>query len=296
MLRATNDNLKSDFVTEPVTRRLISAARNGGTFTYGEMMGWLVEECGLEETSANQFARAVGVVLGAVQKKIDDVKDSAPFLNVLVVRKNGKNKGRPGPGARVFLAERYPDEPWLSQNDAYEKYREDWVRIVEQETEAVCAYPYWERVYQDIYGKTYEPDPFYAEGVESDGLPRGRGGEGINHKALRLWVKDNPEGIDRSFRSVRAETEVDLLSGDRVDVVFYADREIVAIEVKSRDSNWADLRRGIYQCVKYEAVLCAQELRNRSVRSLLVTETELYGDLKELAKKLGVKHKVIPLK
>ena len=50
-------------------------------------------------------------------------------------------------------------------------------------------------------------------------------------------MKDNPERIDRSFRSVRAETEVELLSGDRVDVVLYGERKTVAIEVKSRDSN-----------------------------------------------------------
>ena len=184
-----------------------------------------------------------------------------------------KKNGTTGAGCSCISSERYPDEPWLSQNDAYEKYREDWVRIVVNKDQGSLCLSHWERLYKEVYGNNYEPDPFYAEGVESDGLPRGRGGEGINHKALRLWVKDNPEGVDRSFRSVRAETEVDLLSGDRVDVVFYADREIVAIEVKSRDSNWADLRRGIYQCVKYEAVLCAQELRNRSVRSLLVTET-----------------------
>ncbi len=85
------------------------------------------------------------------------------------------------------------------------------------------------------------------------------------------------------------------MSGDRVDVVFCAEREIVAIEVKSRDSNWADLRRGIYQCVKYKAVLLAQD-DCLPVDSWLVTETALDGDLKALAKKLGVKHKVISLK
>ena len=108
-------------------------------------------------------------------------------------------------------------------------------------------------------------------------------------------MKDNPEGIDRSFRSVRAETEVELLSGDRVDVVLYGERKTVAIEVKSKDSNWADLQRGIYQCVKYKAVLSAQDDR-LPVESWLITETNLDGDLKGLAKKLGVKHKVISLK
>lgn len=295
MLEATNDKLRSDVVTEPAMRWLISAARRGGeTFTYSDMMERLERECGLEKISSpsGNFARAVGVVLGAVMDKIDDVEDSAPFLNVLVVR---KGTGRPGPGAREFLAARYPDELWLKKKDAH-KESKAWVRIVEQETEAVRAYPDWERLYGDIYGKAYEPpEPFHIEGTETDGLSWGRKGEGENHKALRLWVKDNPDRIERSLSSVRAETEVELLSGDRVDVVFCSDKEIVAIEVKSRDSNWADLRRGIYQCVKYEAVLRAQETRDRSVRSLLVTEKVLQPDLKRLAKKLDVKHRIVPL-
>jgi len=77
--------------------------------------------------------------------------------------------------------------------------------------------------------------------------------------------------------------------------VFNSDNEIVAVEVKSKDSNWADLQRGIYQCVKYKAVLGAQNDR-LPVSSWLVTETELDGDLKRLAKKLGVKHKIVSLK
>ena len=96
------------------------------------------------------------------------------------------------------------------------------------------------------------------------------------------------------FRGVRTETEVDLLSGDRVDVVLYCERKTVAIEVKSRKSNEADLCRGVYQCVKYKAVLSAQDDR-LPVESWLVTETGLDGDLKGLAKKLGIKHKIVSL-
>ena len=80
------------------------------------------------------------------------------------------------------------------------------------------------------------------------------------------------------------------LSGDRVDVVSYARDRTVAIEVKSRDSNWADLRRGVYQCVKYRAVLAAQDIRrNPIVETWLVTESPLPGDLKALARRLGVR-------
>ena len=60
--------------------------------------------------------------------------------------------------------------------------------------------------------------------------------------------------------------------------------EMLAIEVKSRDSNWHDLRRGIFQCIKYRAVLQAQERTVTSVDVLLVSERGLPADLTRLAK------------
>ena len=68
----------------------------------------------------------------------------------------------------------------------------------------------------------------------------------------------------------------------------------VAIEIKSKDSDWADLRRGVYQCVKYRAVLAAQDIRrDPRVECWLVTEIPLPGDLKSLARRLGVRTKAI---
>ena len=215
---------------------------------------------------------------------------NVPMLNVLAVRQKTR---LPGEGARPYLSQHFPNESWLAEENAYEN-RSCWERVVNKATKEVYAYRHWESLYEDIYGKAYKPDPFYAKSTEKDGLRRGRGGEGENHKALRLWVKNNPERIDRRFQGVRAETEKDLLSGDRVDVVLYDERKTIAIEVKSRDSNWADLQRGIYQCVKYRAVLLAQDDR-LPVDSWLVTETALDGDLKALARKLGIKHKIVSL-
>ena len=130
-------------------------------------------------------------------------------------------------------------------------------------------------------------------GREKDGLRYGRGGEGKNHKFLRESVMKNPHWIMKSI-DVISKTEVRLPSGDLIDVEYRTrdGRQIVAIEVKSKDSNEHDLERGIYQCVKYRAVLrahnCAENVRDCSVRSLLVTEEELFGDLRKIAKSLDI--------
>lgn len=134
-------------------------------------------------------------------------------------------------------------------------------------------------------------------GHERDGLRYGRSGEGKNHKRLRKWVKKNPGRIVQGLCDVKAKTEEPLLSGDRVDVVYYAEGSIVVIEVKSRDSNWDDLRRGIYQCIKYKAVMRAQmradDVDGRSVCALLVTENELSDDLRDLASTLNINCRVV---
>ena len=67
----------------------------------------------------------------------------------------------------------------------------------------------------------------------------------------------------------------------------------MAVEVKSLRSSYDDWQRGLYQCVKYRAVLEAQEkLIKMTVRSLLLTEEELPDDLKVRARVLGITLKV----
>ena len=287
MIKSTDDNLRSKVATEPLTRWLISAAKQQTTLTYKEVKHRLEKKCKFDTI----FSSRIGRIIGPVMDKILERKPSAPLLNVLLVRGDTR---QPGGGAREYLAEHFPEEKWLREKDAHKNYPDRWKRIVKQATKEVYAFPHWEDLYKRVSGKSYEHDPVIIEGKERDGLRWGRKGEGENHKALRLWVKDNPDRIKKKFHGVRTETEVELLSGDRVDVVYYAKTETVAIEVKSRDSNRDDLKRGIYQCVKYRAVLRAQDLQQTfPVYSLLVTESKLDPDLEHLAKKLGVKHQVV---
>ena len=284
-MKQTDTNLRSPAATEPLTRWLIDAAKQRRTLTYTEAKHRLEKECHFEGI----FTTNTGKVAGALMDKILEIDDSAPLLNVLLVKAKERLPGR---GVRGYLIKRYPKERWLDNNFRRGEVLKDprWKRIVDRAAEEVYAYRRWGKLYERVYNRVYESS-LGLKGAEKDGLYRGRGGEGKNHKALRLWVKENPRQIDKKLRNARTDTEVELLSGDRIDVVCYAEERAIAIEVKSRDSNWADHRRGIYQCVKYEAVLRAQDIReDPPVQSLLVTERELEGDLKALAKRLGIKH------
>ena len=121
-------------------------------------------------------------------------------------------------------------------------------------------------------------------------------GEGQEHKALKQYVFDNCKkifGVDFTTR----EIEYELPSGDRVDVTAASHLAVWHIEVKSRISRHNDIRRGIYQCVKYKAVADAVERvegRVREVRSLLVVGKELPdSELAELARTLKIRVLVV---
>ena len=60
-------------------------------------------------------------------------------------------------------------------------------------------------------------------------------------------------GLPRGLR------EFSLASADRPDVLFQCTSDVIAVEVKSHISNEADLQRGIYQCVKYRALVRAEQ-------------------------------------
>lgn len=278
-LSQTDENLEGPSAIEPLARWLIGAAGRDTTIAYGDAASRLEKECGFSPVFP---ALRMGKTAAALQHAIHARDPSAPLLNVLLV---GKGTGLPGSGAQDFLVARFPEESRLGENDADAVHPEVWARYARLAIEEAHRYDGWETLYEQLFGPCV-PDPFYH--------PRRRagGGEGPNHKALREWVWKHPERVDKRLRDVDSKTEVDLLSGDRVDVVYRTSRQIVTIEVKSRDSNWPDLLRGIYQCVKYRAVMEAQEAETsgRRVRTLLVTETPLPSDLVRTAKRLHVPH------
>jgi hypothetical protein len=81
--------------------------------------------------------------------------------------------------------------------------------------------------------------------------------ESDEHKRLKLFLAQNPRKIGVQW-SGRGETERILLSGDRLDISFRDDDRWIAVEVKPKQSPEADLIRGIFQCVKYKAILTAE--------------------------------------
>ena len=80
------------------------------------------------------------------------------------------------------------------------------------------------------------------------------GGESVEHQKMKEDIRLKPGLFNLD---VKGRKEKKLPSGDKVDVVFETDDEYVIVEVKSEISRRSDLIRGLYQCVKYRAVVNA---------------------------------------
>ncbi len=296
-MKQTNENLQSDVATKVMMRWLIAAALDNSVLTYGEAQSRLERDIGFD-----RIARAgrTGRTAGALIDKLLLIDPKTPLLNVLLVEQSTE---LPSDGAGYYLAERF-NQPLLKIDKAKEKYHKLWRKTFDQAAGEVYATPEreWQRLFQAAFKEPliapeieHDRDRRKA-GHEKDGLNFCRSGEGPNHKALRLWVRDNPGLVRRKYANATSATEVVLDSADRVDVVFKLNDEVLAIEVKSRDSNDLDLRRGVFQCIKYRAVLDAMDIRQTSsVKSMLVTETDLPGEIKALLQKHDITHFKAPL-
>ncbi|MBY5448105.1 hypothetical protein HFO91_00205 [Rhizobium leguminosarum] len=296
---ATNDNLIAHGLA-PTMRFLIAVALDGSTMTYGELGAKLENEAGFSTI----FRTRLGFVVGSLMGKIQKVEPTAPLINVLAV--NQKDR-QPSKGAGSFMARRFKERR-LDRDDAKTHFPNLWQQSFERAAGEV--YKVSAAEWADLYRKVFDAplDELAIEneredrkrGTEKDGIQTGRnygsGGEGPYHKALRLWIKDNPGLVDKAFAEAATDTEVDLDSGDRIDVVYKLIDRTIIVEVKSRISNDVDLRRGIYQCVKYRAVRQAMDVREATpIEALLVTENELPGEIAALVKLHGIRHFMAPL-
>lgn len=268
---------------------LIQCLGNGEPFvTYGSIAREMETSLDIDKI----FSTQVGSVVGAMMDKILEIKPYAPLINVLVTRPSGI----PGIGAGSYLAERYDNAEF---NDWGSIPRNKKLEMIAKVRAEVREFDKWAEIFKALFGQ--EPESRFVErtSTEEDGrAPDGRNyggkGESDEHKKLKKWVAQNPRKIGLSASFGAGDEEFGLLSGDSIDVLFSDGNRFVAVEVKSIKSNNDDLQRGIYQCVKYRAVLEAQELPvSANVEALLVTERKLPGRLQARARLLKLKHKCV---
>lgn len=224
-------------------------------------------------------ARNLNYPLGSIGTTLQQLSalwgETIPPLQCVVVN---KNTGLPGEGIGWFIvkAEDFGRLPLNRRRD-----------IVRAELTKVFAYPRWREVLEAL---DLPPPP---PPVSPDLLARATGlggGEGDQHRELKDWVARHPEVLGLA-RTATGTTERPLPSGDSLDVSFERADAWVAAEVKSRISGEADMLRGLFQCIKYRAVMEAVLVaagRPRAARAVLVLETVLPPSLHAVRNALAV--------
>jgi hypothetical protein len=242
---------------------------------------------------AHPIHEALGVLGFALQDLSDmypkEFDGKIPPIQLLVW---SKGMGRPGDDAFWFID---------ITKEKLKELPEPARKLLAQQTRAqIINYPHWRAVLNAL---NLEPLTISLPEPESvttaPGFRGYGGGERDEHKRLKHYLADHYQllGISGVCEPVFEEV---LLSGDRIDLLLIdiSGKRRISVEVKSRISDDNDLIRGLFQCVKYKAVLNAHETyeaaRNANwspnkIRVILATERPLPSGLQELSDLLGIR-------
>lgn len=268
---------------------LLDCLKSGEPFvTYGAIRDELEYQFNLK----NIFPIQIGHVAGSLIDRILEVDPKAPLINALITRPTGL----PGAGVGGYFADRYKNESYRKWKTVSSKKKGF---LVDREGKKIRRYQNWEKINKELFGSTAKSKLRKLNGSEVDGFSstgRNYGGpvESEEHKKLKRWVAEHPQNIGLRKSFGKGIQESYLLSGDVVDVLFEDADGFTTVEVKSCLSNDEDLRRGIYQCVKYRKVKEVEHFPNKvRVQTMLVTERKLNHELKTRAHLLNVKFKCV---
>ncbi len=268
---------------------LVWCAKNGRTITYGQLDQEIVNRGLGHHVMAVQYGYPAGAVGSALIETEEEWGSVIPPLNVIVV--NAKSR-LPGKGVNYYLERYYEPDQAIQEMSLKEKKA-----IIEEIQADVFAYEYWDDILKEYYLEPIDQDIEFTDTDEEDVIdsPK-RGGwssepESQEHKSLKEYIAKHPEKVGLSKNNKKGTIEYIFASGDKADIVFETKHGFLGVEVKSIKSNDADLNRGIFQAIKYQALLRAEQKALDSApnaRAVLVTERELPLALQNLADRLGI--------
>lgn len=250
---------------------LVRQAYSGNPLYYEQ----LADELGMPNP------RNLNFVLGSVGQTLLELgrrwKEDIPPIQCLVINQRDE---LPGEGFGWFVSDK---ADWEKLSKRQKK------NLVTSVVQRIHAYPRWDDVLIESGLKHARIDITDLMRKASAFHPTG---ESQSHRALKEYILNTPSIVQVSDRYGPGKPEHEIPSGDRIDVFFDAGKEWVGVEVKSSLSSEADIVRGIFQCVKYSAVLNAvlsYEQIDIHARAVLVLEGGLPHSCITLKNALGVK-------
>jgi hypothetical protein len=258
--------------------RLVRQARAAKPVYYSD----LAHE--LDMPNPRNLNYVLGSIGTAIERLSKEWKEKIPPIQCLVIN---RATGLPGEGIGWFITKK---------DDFRKLSRKQQRSLVEAELQMVFSYPRWNDVLRELKLQPVQGD--FSRLIAEVAAFRA-GGESEEHKRLKFYVAAHPEAVGLGASVGAGRIEYSLPSGDTIDVFFQDQDDWVAVEVKSSLSNNLDIARGLFQCVKYravvEAVQATQDI-DQNARAILVLEGSLPTDLIGVKNTLGVEvvERVVP--
>lgn len=249
---------------------LVRQAKANNTIYYSD----LAEELGMPNP------RNLNYVLGAIGNVLEELskikKEKIPFINCLVINKLNQ---LPGEGIGWFIDKNRFEK--LSINQKRE--------IIKRVLIDIYSYPDWDWVLKQLNLKSINAD--YSKRIKSLKIGNRKGkGESSQHKEFKIYIAKHPEIFSINSKK-EGQTEYILPSTDTIDVLFEYRNKILGVEVKSKISDSNDILRGLFQCVKYQALIEAEQIVNNLIpdcRVVLALERAFPIELIEIKNLLGI--------
>lgn len=276
-------NIIDRIIPTEATRKIVRAiapvliywAKTGETHhTYGDL------SAAIGRPNFHRLGYSLGMLQNVIVELSASSKQNIPTLNCLV---RNKKEGIPSNGFS-FVWEKYE-----------ELEEEGKSLLIEGLISKTIKYPNWDWVLNKLELSPYSPFTDKDRAAIKSAADKRGGNEGKEHKELKEYICNHPELIGLKD-IVRAKTKHRLPSGDMLDVYFeLADGTQVAVEVKSSISDDADITRGIFQCVKYKAILEALKITDskaNEIKVIYVTARKLSDIHRNLISALSVTHRI----
>lgn len=267
-------------------RELVRHVLDCGSPLRGMTYSDLAARIGRLNKHGQGHGRVMGPVLGAMGHLLEDLQgdwgEPIPAIQRLVI---SKTSGLPSDGLDEF----WPSYSMLTKPEKSNRVGIEYERITQFGSR-------WNKVLADLdIPQVKREDSASTNELVSPGASHGEGGESACHRALKEYVREHPEVVGAT--AVReALTEYALPSLDTVDVLFKCQDRWFAVEVKSRVSDhvMGDYARGVYQCVKYQAILETMHFDRAypvpsHIETVLVLEAAVPSVVRDLARRLGLR-------
>lgn len=250
---------------------LVRQAKAGNPIYYSE----LAKEIGISNP------RNLNYILGAIGNALINLEKTGKFKNIPPINCLVINKSTNLPGEGIVW--------FIKKSDFTKLNKKEKIKTVKQLLIEIYSYPYWELILKELKLKPIEQN--FKKLIEKNKKRSNYStGESQEHINFKNYLIEHPEifGLNSSFSG---ETEYMFPSLDTVDILFKNKYKIIGVEAKSYISDEADIFRGLYQCIKYKALIEAEQKVNNlnsESRVLLALEGEFPNKLLPLKNLLGI--------